>query len=238
MGLVTRFKNVCKGYFNKWLTKAEDPEVMLEQLIAESKTKYEKVQIETAKAISSRAMVAKDYEAQLKKRDDLVAKAKASIKAGNDKLATDFLEQKKDEEEILQEIKLSLETAERQEESLKDELKRLTKVMKKAETKKQLLIAKNNRAQAQKTAQEIRHDLDGGNTLTEIGKIERKIDEKESLISANEDVHSIITKSDVEREFEEIKANEVSEEIQTELETLKAQMASEESKEVALTKEA
>lgn len=238
MGLVTRFKNVCKGYFNKWLTKAEDPEVMLEQLIAESKTKYEKVQLETAKAISARAMISKDYEAQLKKCEDLLAKAKASVKAGKDKLATDFLEQKKDEEEILQEIKLSLDTAERQEESLKDELKRLTKVMKKAETKKQLLIAKNNRAQAQKTAQEIRHDLDGGNTLTEIGKIERKIDEKESLISANEDVHSIITKSDVEREFEEIKANEVSEEIQSELEALKAQMASEESKEVALTKEA
>lgn len=238
MGLVTRFKNVCKGYFNKWLTKAEDPEVMLEQLIAESKTKYEKVQLETAKAISARAMVSKDYEAQLKKCDDLLAKAKASVKAGKDKLATDFLEQKKDEEEILQEIKLNLETAEKQEESLKDELKRLTKVMKKAETKKQLLVARNNRAQAQKTAQEIRHDLDGGNTLTEIGKIERKIDEKESLISAKEDVHSIITKSDVEREFEGIKANEVSEEIQSELETLKAQMASEESKEVALTKEA
>lgn len=235
MGLVTRFKNVCKGYFNKWLSKAEDPEVMLEQLIAESKTKYEKVQLETAKAISARAMVSKDYEAQLKKCDDLRVKARTALEKGREDIATEFLEQKKDEEDIMAEIKENLDMAEKQEASLKEELVRLTKVMRKAEAKKQLVLARNNRVKAQEAIQEVRHDLDAGSTLNEIGKIEKKIDEKESLISAKDDVHTMITKSDVEREFEKIQANEVNAEVKSELEELKAEIASKE--EVALTKE-
>ncbi|MFJ8528427.1 PspA/IM30 family protein [Bacillus sp. NPDC094106] len=237
MGLSLRFKNVCKGYFGKMLSKAEDPEVMLEQLITDSKAKFEKVQIETAKAISARTMVKKEYEAQVKKCDEFLVKAKTALKAGKEGIATEFLEQKKDEEEIMSEIKVNLDMAMKQEEALRDELVRLTKVMRKAEARKQLVVARNNRVKAQEAIQEVRHDLDTGSTLSEIGKIEKKIDEKEAFISGKEEVHSLITKSDVERELEQIQANEVNEEVQADLAKLKAEIEAEQ-KEVPLTKEA
>lgn len=214
MGLFSRFKRAVKANLNDMISRAENPEKMLRQLITEMNEQLIEAKKQVAQAIADE----KKLERQMRKNKalsvDWEQKAVLAVKADRDDLAKEALVRKQEYAEYNIQYQTEWEAQHATVEKLKESLRQLQLKIDEAQRKKNLLIARAKRAEAQKKIQQTMGNIAGTSAFDAFDRMASKVEQLELEAEAAEEVGKLGEASgeedSIEKQFEQLESPESS----------------------------
>ncbi len=218
MGIFSRMSDIFKANINEMIDKAEDPAKMMDQMIREMQEQLRDAKIHVAKAIADE----KKLHHQLKQNEiqakNWESKAMLALKKGDERLAKEALKQKKSYDGLSGSIRPQWEQQESLSSKLKDSLRALESKIDEARRKKEILIARQKRAEAQKKIHDVMTGLNDKSAFAKFDQMEQKVMEIEAQADAAVELES----ASLDDQF---KALEAGSEVDDELAALKAKLS-------------
>ena len=218
MGLFDRIRRVVSANLNDMVSKAEDPEKMLEQSILEMQEDLVQLRQGVAQAIAAQKRTEQQYNQAQTETNKWDRNARLALQKGDENLARQALERKKTVSETSTALKTSLDGQVAQVENLKRQLIALESKISEAKTKKDMLKARITAAKAQEQLQSTIGNL---NTSSSMAAFER-MEEKVIMMEARAQSAQELAGADLESQFAALEAGS---DVDDELSALKAQMA-------------
>jgi phage shock protein A len=150
MGLFSRLGTLIKSNLNDLISRAEDPEKMLNQVLLEMQQQLVEAKKAVAVAIADEKKLQKQYTAESDKAKEWERKAMVAVRAGDDTLARQALVRKQEHETISAQFQAQWVQQKAAVEKLKDALRLLSNKIEEAKRKKNILVARKKRAEAQR----------------------------------------------------------------------------------------
>ena len=240
MGIFSRLGQLIKSNINDLISRSEDPEKMLNQVIIEMNNQLVEARKQVAVSIADEKRLRKQWEAELNLARDWKKKAMMAVRAGDDALAKEALQRKKEHEDLSEQFQKQWESQKNGVEQLKGALRTLNSKIEEAKRKKGLLIAKKKRAEAQKTIQDTMTGLNEAAAFETFERMERKIEQLEAEAEAQTELAGQMTGDTLAQKFDQLQAASG---VDMDLLELKEEMgmlpaASQEDEELALLKAA
>jgi phage shock protein A len=173
MGIFSRLGALIKSNLNDLISKAEDPEKMLNQVLLEMQQQLVEAKKAVAVAIADEKKLQKQYVTEADKGKEWERKAMVAVRAGDDALARQALARKQEHENIAGQFQQQWMQQKAAVEKLKDALRLLNNKIEEAKRKKNLLIARKKRAEAQ---QQIANTMQGLGDSSAFDTFERMAD--------------------------------------------------------------
>ena len=158
MGIFSRLGTLVKSNLNDLISRAEDPEKMLNQVLLEMQQQLVEAKKAVAVAIADEKKLQKQFTLELDKAKEWERKAMVAVRAGDDNLARQALSRKQEHESIAAQFQQQWLAQKQAVEKLKDALRLLNNKIEEAKRKKNILIARKKRAEAQ---QQIANTMQG-----------------------------------------------------------------------------
>jgi phage shock protein A len=219
MGVLDRVSTLVRANINDLLSRAEDPEKVIRQLLLDMNNQLIQVKTQVAASIADERLLQKRYEDNQKKADEWQRKAELAVDRGNDELAKEALLRRRSFQDTADGFKEQWTQQSAQVEQLKDALTQLEAKIIEAQTKKDLLIARSRRAKAETNIRQTLANADSSSALTEFGRMEEKVEEQEARAKAYAD----LDKDTLDERFKQM---EEEDEVTKELAALKARAGS------------
>ena len=207
MGIFSRLGQLIKSNINDLISRSEDPEKMLNQVIIEMNNQLVEARKQVAVSIADEKRLRKQWEAELNLARDWKKKAMMAVRAGDDALAKEALQRKKEHEDLSEQYQKQWEAQKNGVEQLKGALRTLNSKIEEAKRKKGLLIAKKKRAEAQKTIQDTMTGLNEAAAFETFERMERKIEQLEAEAEATAEMSEQLTGDTLARRLEELQAS-------------------------------
>ncbi|AKG22824.1 PspA/IM30 family protein [Calothrix sp. 336/3] len=217
MGLFDRIKRVVGANLNDLVSKAEDPEKMLEQAILEMQEDLVQLRQGVAQAIAAQKRTEKQYSDAQNEINKWQRNAQLALQKGDENLARQALERKKSFSDTSTSLKTSLDQQTVQVESLKRNLVQLESKISEAKTKKEMLKARITAAKAQEQLQGM---VKGMNSSSAMAAFER-MEEKVLMQEARAQSAAEIVGADLEQQFAALESGS---DVDLELEAMKQQL--------------
>lgn len=223
MGIFSRFRRMLKSNINDVISKSENPEKMLSQVIVDMNQQL----IESKKSVASSIADEKRLERQMRNNHSLSReweeKARLAVKAGKDDLAKEALLRKQEFDNLYNQYKPQWDTQHEAVEKLKTALRQLQQKIEEAQRKKNLLVARSKRAKAQKKIQETVSGLSDNSAFEVFDRMTAKVERLEAENEATLELAEIESSNiDLERQFAELESGTASADLL--LEDLKLRM--------------
>jgi phage shock protein A len=218
MGLFDRIGRVVRANLNDLVSKAEDPEKILEQAIIEMQEDLIQLRQAVAQAIAQQKRSQQQYNQAQSQANQWQSRAQLALQKGDENLAREALQRKKGYVETANTLKTNMDQQSGQVESLKRNLLSLESKISEAKTKKNMLKA---RAQAAKANEQLNNVLGGINTGGATAAFDR-MEEKVLQMEARSTAAAELTGSGLEEQFRELEAGS---DVDDELAAMKAQLA-------------
>lgn len=211
MGLFDRFRRVVKSNINDMISKAENPEKMLTQLIEDMNGQL----IESKKAVAGAIADEKQLERQLVQQrtqaDDWEKRAVLAVQEGKDDLAKRALVRKQELDEYVSSYQDQWQAQRDSVEQLKGSLRDLTQKIEEAQRKKNILIARAKRAEAQQRIQATLSTSRDTSAFEAFDRMARKVDQIEAQADAEQEINELDAGDrSLEREFQQIEGRDTS----------------------------
>ena len=158
MGIFSRLGSLIKSNINDLISKAEDPEKMLNQVLLEMQQQLVDAKKSVAIAIADEKKLQKQAVIETDKGKEWERKAMVAVRANDDGLARQALMRKQEHETIAAQYQQQWLAQKQAVEKLKDALRLLSNKIEEAKRKKNILIARQKRAEAQ---QQIANTMQG-----------------------------------------------------------------------------
>ncbi len=158
MGIFDRFSTLFRSNINDLISRAENPEKMLNQLIVDMKSQLAKAKQQVASAIADEKKLQADAEAMKKQAEDWERRAMLAVQEGRDDLAKQALGRYNEHLHSAQQLHETWLKHKAETEALKLSLRQLNDKIEEAKRKKNILIARKKRAEAQ---QQIANTMQG-----------------------------------------------------------------------------
>src|SRR5438270_11186027 len=100
MGIFQRIGTLIKSNINDLISKAEDPEKMLNQVLTDMKNQLVEAKKQVAVAIGDEKRLKKQWEDQIASAKEWERKAMLAVQAGDDELAKEALGRQKEHEDL------------------------------------------------------------------------------------------------------------------------------------------
>lgn len=208
MAIVQRFWTVVKANLNHLIGKAENPEKMLNQMLLDMQEQLINAKKQVAVAIADEKRLFKQYEDEKAKSKEWEAKAMLAVNAGKDDLAKQALERKAEYEKMANGFEVQWQGQRQAVSELKSALISLNTKIDDAKRKKNLLIARARRAEAQKTITDTMSGMGETSALNTIEKMEQKIDQMEAEAQAASDMAKDIETDELSSQFAKLEVVE------------------------------
>lgn len=223
MGIIERIITVIKSNINHLISKSEDPEKMLNQMMIDMNEQLLTAKKQVATSIADE----KRLQAQLEKETEQIkhweTRAMQAVEAGDDELAKEALVRKTEHETNAEEFRKQWEGQKASVDKLKESLRMLNKKIEEAKRKKNLLIAKAKRSEAQKKINETMAGLSDTSAFEAFDRMSEKVDDLQAQAQAAEEMHTEFTGDQLEKKFDKL-GSVNSPNIDNALEQLKAKM--------------
>lgn len=231
MNLLERISNLITANINYLLDKAEDPEVMVKQLIRDMEGSIVELRRETVRAVARDKQLQKQIKASTDLIEELEGKAKLALKSGNEELAREALGKKLQSENTRETLEKELRAASETAEQLKSDLSRLEDQAQSARRKKETLVRQKRQAEdklrsrqaTRRSAEALNATRDSLSGISEDGvlsdSLASSVEVTESLVEAEREMLD----RDIQNELDFQKLAEENA-IDEELERLKEQM--------------
>jgi phage shock protein A len=186
MGIFDRFSTMLRSNINDLISRAENPEKMLNQLILDMKSNLAKAKQEAAAAIADEKKLQADAEALKKQAEDWERRAMLAVQEGRDDLATQALMRYNEALQGAQQLHETWVKHKADTESLKGQLRQLNDKIEEAKRKKNILVARAKRAEAQQRIQETMSGMNDKSAFESFDRMAEKIEaiERKALAAA------------------------------------------------------
>ncbi|MDR1046783.1 MAG: PspA/IM30 family protein [Treponema sp.] len=214
MGVFSRLKTLISSNVNDIINKAEKPEKMLNQLIIDMNEQLIESKKAVAMAIADEKKLERERDNQQAQSQEWERKAMLAVQAGKDDLAKEALIRKQEYEKAAQEYQKQWESQKTSVESLKESLRELQKKIEEAQRKKNLLVARAKRAEAQQKIQNTISSVSGNHSAFDaFDRMAAKVDQMEAQADAAKELEDFSADANLEKRFAELEKSDSSADI-------------------------
>ena len=224
MGLFDRLSALLKSNINDLISRAEEPEKMLNQIIADMRGQLVKAKQQVAGAIADEKRLRDQADGELKQAQDWERRAVLAVQEGRDDLAKQALIRHGEHMQHAQQLEVTWESHRLETEKLKNSLRDLNDKIEEAKRKKNLLIARQRRAQAQKRIAETMSAMSEKSAFEAFARMEEKIISSEKQIQASAEIEEEFTGDRLASDFKRLEKSSASTSIDMQLLALKQKM--------------
>ncbi|MBC7174244.1 MAG: PspA/IM30 family protein [Polyangiaceae bacterium] len=221
MGFFSRLAQLIKSNLNDLISKSEDPEKMLNQVILEMNTQLIEAKKQVAVAIADEKRLEKQFKNEAAVGEEWKRKAMMAVRAADDALAKEALTRRKEHESLALQYKDQWEKQAHATSQLKTALRALNGKIEEAKRKKNVLIARKRRAEAMKSIQETMSGLADQSAFETFDRMSQKIDQIEAEAEAGAEIAEEYSGDVLNQRFQTLEATAGADH---ELESLKREM--------------
>jgi len=210
MGILERIRTVLKSNINALISTAEEPEKMLNQLIMDMNEQLLEAKKQVAMAIADEKKLERQALENKGQAEDWEKKAMLAVRASKDDLAKEALLRKQEYDGYATSFQKEYESQHASVEQLKEALRQLSGKIEEASRKKNLLIARAKRAEAQKQIQQTMGSLTSGSSFDTFDRMTEKVDQIEAEADAMKELASVTEDQKLEDKFKELESSDSS----------------------------
>ncbi|NOX32783.1 MAG: phage shock protein A [Deltaproteobacteria bacterium] len=215
MGIFTRFKDIVASNISAMLDNAEDPEKLIKLMIREMEDTLIEIKSSCANAIASQKKVQR-YLDEIQEKDNFWGqKAELAVKKGNDNLARQALQEKRQYTRKAESIENELIELSAIIEQYRDDILELEDKLNSAREKQRILVQRHIRAKRKKRAREEIRRVDSAEVMHKFEELENHIE----MMEAEAELVDYGRHSTLEAQFDALEADD---DIEEELNKLKS----------------
>jgi phage shock protein A len=204
MGIFNKLSTLIRSNLNDLIARAENPEKMLNQIILDMRDQLTKAKQEVAVAIADERKLKSQAEEEARQAQDWEKRAMLAVREGRDDLARQALQRQQEYGERAQQLYDTWHRQAAETEKLKESLRQLNSKIEEARRKKNLLVAKQKRAEAQKRIHETMTGLSDKSAFDAFDRMTQKIEQNERLALASAEVAEDLGTDHLETEFKRL----------------------------------
>lgn len=217
MGLFDRVSRVVRANLNDLVSKAEDPEKILEQTILDMQEDLVQMRQAVASAIASQKRTQQQYSQAQTESNNWQQRAQLALQKGDETLAREALVRKKTHSETATSLKTQLDQQTTMVDTLKRNLIALEGKISEAKTKKDMLKARAGAAKANEQLQKVVGNMSTGSAMAAFDRMEEKVLQMEARSQAAAELAG----ADLESQFAMLESGN---DVDDELAAMKAQL--------------
>jgi len=222
MGIFEKLTRLVRSNINDLIARAENPEKMLVQIIEDMRRQLAQAKQEVAVAIADERKLRAQFEEERAQATEWERRARLAIREGRDDLAKQALMRGREHAEHAANLEEQWRRHRAETERLKDSLRQLNSKIEEAKRKKNLLIAKQKRAQAQRRIHDTMAGLEDKSAFRAFDRMQEKIESEERQALASAEVTEELTGDTLLLEFHELESGDV--DVEERLLSLKREM--------------
>jgi len=216
MGILDRLSRLLNANVNDLIDRAEDPELMLDQLLREMQENITTARQQVGLMIAQEKELQADLDEVQHLSTEWGSKAERAVQSGRDDLGREALRRKRDNDENARVYDQQLTAQREAVEKLKAQLHQLESKYQSTLTRRDSLVARQRRATAQRQVTASLSNLSPLDPTNELERMERRIRGNEAMASASIEMGD----ESYETQFAELDTGE----IEMELAALKAKV--------------
>jgi phage shock protein A len=204
MGIFTKLSTLIRSNLNDLISRAENPEKMLNQLIVDMKGQLAKAKQQVASAIADEKKLQSDADGLKKQAEDWERRAMLAVQEGRDDLAKQALARYNEHLQGAQQLHETWVRHKAETEQLKLSLRHLNDQIEEAKRKKNILVARAKRAEAQQRIQETMSGLSNKSAFESFERMAEKIEATERKAIAAAELNEEVSGDRLVRQFEQL----------------------------------
>ena len=224
MGIFQKLSTLLRSNINDLISRAENPEKMLTQIILDMRDQLAKAKREVAAAIADERKLKQQLNEEVKQAQDWEQRAMLAVRENRDDLAKQALVRQQEHAERATSLDQTWRSQSVETDKLKASLRQLNDKIDEAKRKRNLLVAKQKRAQAQRRIHDTMSGLSDTSAFEAFNRMAEKIEDSERRLLAEAEVDKTITVPSVETEFMKLEAGDADVAIEDRLLALKQNM--------------
>ena len=204
MGIFDRLSTMLRSNINDLISRAENPEKMLNQLIVDMKTQLAKAKQQVASAIADEKKLQADAETMKKQAEDWERRAMLAVQESRDDLAKQALGRYNEALHGAQQLHETWVKHKAETDALKLSLRQLNDKIEEAKRKKNILVARAKRAEAQQRIQETMSGMGDKSAFESFERMAEKIEATERKALAAAELHEEVSGDRLVQQFEQM----------------------------------
>ena len=221
MGIFDRLGTMIRSNINDLISRAENPEKMLNQLVLDMRSQLAKAKQQVAAAIADEKRLQAQAEQEKKLADDWEKRAMLAVQEGRDDLAKQALLRHAEHMQNAQQLEETWRKHAAETESLKNSLRTLNDKIEEAKRKKNILIARQRRAEAQQRIHETMSSMSDKSAFETFERMSERIEQNERKALASAELSEELEGDNLQKQFAQL---EYKADADTQLLQLKAKM--------------
>jgi phage shock protein A len=218
MGLFDRVSRLLRANVNDMVSKAEDPEKILEQAVMDMQEDLVQLRQAVASSIANQKRSEQQYNKAMGDANSWQSKAQLALQKGDEDLAREALMRKKNYSETAASLKAQLDGQAGMVDTMKKSLMQLEGKISEAKTKKDMLKSRSQAAKAQEQLQGAVGKIGTNSAMAAFERMEEKVLVQEARSQAAAE----LTGADLESKFAALSAGS---DVEDELEMMKMQLS-------------
>jgi len=224
MGIFDRFSQLLRSNLNDLISRAEDPEKMLTQILVDMRSQLVAAKQQVASAIADERRLRDQADREFKEAEQWERRAMVAVQEGRDELAKQALVRHSEHMQHAQQLQTTWEAHQLETEKLKNQLRDLNDKIEEAKRKKNLLVARQRRAEAQKRIAETMSSLSEQSAFEAFSRMEERIDQNERMLQASSEIDEEMSGDSLKRDFKALEKSVASSSVDARLLELKQKM--------------
>ena len=204
MGIFDRLSTLIKSNLNDLISSAENPEKMLNQIIVDMRNQLAKAKQQVAASIADEKRLKDQADSEFRLADDWDKRAMLAVNEGRDDLAKQALLRGQEHLEHGQQLATTWETHRHETEKLKQSLRDLNDKIEEAKRKKNLLLARQRRAEAQARISQTMSSMGDNSAFEAFARMEEKITTNERQLQAAQEIDEEFSGDRLAGEFKQL----------------------------------
>jgi phage shock protein A len=221
MGVLERLSTLIRANINDMLDQAEDPEIMLNQILRDMENEINSARSQVADMMAQERLFRDDLDAEERKVAHMTERAEHYVRQGDDAMAREALKRKSDSDANIAVLQRQLEAQSDMVGRLRGQLDALEEKYRQAMSNRDSLLARHRRARAQAQVTATMRDLDVTDYTGDLARMEQRIRMSEARADAQTELNAEEAGDNVGGRFD---TNERNTQIDNELAALKARM--------------
>ncbi len=204
MGIFDRLSTLLRSNINELISRAENPEKMLNQLIVDMRSQLAKAKQQVAAAIADEKRLATQVEQERKLAEDWEKRAMLAVQEGRDDLAKQALLRHNEHAQGAVQLHEAWVKHREETEKLKGSLRQLNDKIEEAKRKKNILLARQKRAEAHKRIQETMSSMGDKSAFETFERMAEQIEHEERKLIAAAEVADDLSGDQLMRQFQSL----------------------------------
>jgi phage shock protein A len=189
MGVLERLSTLIRANINDMLDQAEDPEIMLNQILRDMEAEIARARSQVADMMAQERLFRDDLQAEEDKTRHMEERAEHYVRQGNDAMAREALKRKADSDANSGVLQQQLAAQSEMVSRLRSQLDALQDKYQSALSNRDSLIARHRRAKTQQQITQTMSDLDVTDYSGELSRMEQRIRMTEARAGAEAELN-------------------------------------------------